>query len=166
MARNQRMDRALDPPKRGIWIATGLVMAGGLLVLLWAVSPAELGRRRALEALELGDTTARVVAYLGEAPARCPIASLAHLRETFPPGWPAASVNRAVQALETRTRERWVYPLSSRSAAGCQPRDGQTEIGVSAAGRVLWYVAVTGKTPLRLPDEISPAQPEGVASAR
>jgi hypothetical protein len=39
-----------------------------------------------------------------------------------------------------------------------------TEIGVGADGRLVWYVAVTGKTMLTLPDDLSPAGPEGTAA--
>lgn len=166
MARNHRVDRALDTPKRGIWIATGLVLLVGVITIVWVVSPTERGRRRVMDELELGDSTSRVVVYLGEAPARCPGSALSHLQPSFPPGWPAASVAAALQALEARTRERWVYPLSTGATAGCQPRDGQTEIGVSPDGTVVWYVTVTGKTPLRIPEDISPAQPDGAVSAR
>lgn len=156
----------MQTPKRGIWIATAAVLLGGLVVILWVTSPAEGRRREIMDRLELGDSASRVVALLGEAPARCPGAELAHLGASFPPGWPGSSSEAALQALGVRTHERWVYPLGPGRPAGCDPREGQTEIGISPDGTILWYVAVTGKTPLRLPAEISPASPDGAASDR
>ncbi len=135
-------------------------------MVLWSASPTERRRRGLVERLEVGDSASRVAATLGEAPARCAGRELSHLRESFPPGWPSSSVEEALQTLAARTGERWVYPLSLRRPAGCEPRAGQTEIGVSPEGNVLWYVAVTGKTPLRLPEDISPARPAGEASGR
>ena len=166
LARNRRVDRALDTPGRGVWIATGLVLLAGVLVILWVMSPTERGRRRVMEDLELGDSISRVVGFLGAAPARCPAAALSHLQPSFPPGWHAASVARALQALEERTLERWIYPVRPRTDTGCAPQDGQTEIGISDTGRVVWYITVTGKTPIRLPAEITPALPDGVGSVR
>ncbi|HEX6747441.1 MAG TPA: hypothetical protein VF092_09160 [Longimicrobium sp.] len=32
------------------------------------------------------------------------------------------------------TRERWIYP----GAHGCTPQKGETELGIDAAGRMLW----------------------------
>lgn len=159
--RNRRLDEALQTPKRGIWIATGIIVVLGILVLVWAVSPTERRRRSVMGDLELNDPASRVTELMGAPGARCPGSSVAHLARSFPPGWPASATEAALQEMGEETRERWVYPISLRRTASCAPRDGQTEIGVGRDGRVLWYVVVVGKTPLQLPDTYSPAAPEG-----
>jgi hypothetical protein len=137
------------------------VVLVGALVLIWVVSPTERKRRDLVERLEPGDSTSRVEELLGSAGTRCPVGSLAHLERSFPPGWPGASTQTAIQALARRTTERWVYPLSSRHRSECSPVDGVTELGVGGDGRIVWYVAITGKTTLILPDDLTPAGPEG-----
>lgn len=166
IARNRHLDRALGTQSRGIWIATGVILLAGLVALVWLTSPGERRQRELVERLELGDPSSRAVALLGEAPARCPASSLDHLRNSFPPGWPDIAADRALEALRTRTAERWVYPLSPRRVAGCDPVEEQTEIGIEADGTILWYIAVAGKTPLRLPEDIAPATPAGAPGDR
>jgi hypothetical protein len=143
-----------------------VVLLAGLVALIWMTSPAERRRRETMERLELGDSASRVVALLGEPPARCPGSGLDHLKASFPPGWPEVAAVGALESLGARTAERWVYPLSLRRVAGCEPADGQTEIGIGADGTILWYIALAGKTPLRLPEEIAPATPEGAPEGR
>jgi hypothetical protein len=154
----------LQESKRGVWRATAAIIVVGLLALVWAVSPTERKRREVVERLEVGDSVARVEELLGRGAVHCPVGSLQHLEKSFPAGWPASSIQSALQAISRRTRERWVYPLSSRHRPSCTPADGVTEIGVGADGRLVWYVAVTGKTTLTLPDDLSPAGPEGSAA--
>ena len=137
----------------------------GLVALVWVVSPTERRRRGLVENLEVGDSSTQVVQTLGSPSARCPGQELSHLQETFPPGWPAAAVQTTLQELGEQTRERWVYPMNPRRAAGCTPSDGQTEIGVDAEGRVLWIVGVVGKTPLQLPEDYAPADAQGAAGS-
>lgn len=117
-----------------------------------------------MERLEVGDSVTRVEELLGRGAVRCPVGSLQHLAGSFPAGWPASSIQSALQALTHRTKARWVYPLSSRHRPSCTPADGVTEIGVGPDGRLVWYVAVTGKTMLTLPDDLSPAGPEGTSA--
>lgn len=144
-----------------MWRATAAVVVVGLLALIWLFSPTERKRRDLVQRLELGDSVSRVEDLLGSAPLRCPVGSLDHLEGSFPPGWPGASSRSALQALQARTRERWIYPMGNRKPADCMPVDGSTELGVSADGHLVWYVAITGKTTLTLPDDLSPAGPEG-----
>jgi hypothetical protein len=59
--------------------------------------------------------------------------------------------------MDFATRERWVYPVNPRERIGCNAAAGHTEIGVDAQGRVLWSVDVTGRTPIRLPDDYTPS---------
>ena len=158
--RTRRIDNALQTQKRAMWTATALVLLVGVLVLVWVVSPAERRRRGAMDGLDVGDPASRLVQLLGEPAARCPAGDLAQLRGAFPPGWPGASVESALGTLAAATAERWVYPIG-RGSSDCAPLDGRTEVGVDAERRVLWYVTVTGKTPVQLPPEVSPASPGG-----
>lgn len=130
-----------------------------MLLLVWFISPGERTRRERVERLQLGDGEPRVTALLGAAAARCPAGTLAHLRDSFPPGWPGASLETALQGLAAGTSERLIFPLEAEDGAGCEPRDGNTEIGLDAEGRVFWYVALLGETPLRLPEGFAPAEP-------
>ena len=159
MPRNRRLDDALGTSKRSVWIATGLIVLGGVVLLFWFFSPGEQSRRDRVGRLEQGDASARVAAVLGEPPARCPAGDLAHLRESFPPGWPAASRATALQTLAAETSERWVYPLDDDEPAGCAGEAGTSEIGIDAGGRILWSVAIIGETRIDLPARFTPATP-------
>ena len=134
------------------------VLLVGLLVVIWAASPGERRRRGVMEDVVPGDTAAVVVGLLGEPAARC--SGVAHLRDAFPPGWPTAAVQTALQRLEAETAERWVYPVG-RGTPDCAPADGRTEVGIDGRGRVLWTIPVTGRTPVRLPADMTPAAPDG-----
>lgn len=123
------------------------------------MSPGERERSAQVERLQLGDPRERVSEVMGPPGARCSGGDLGHLAESFTPGWPAASLATALQTLGEETGERWVYPLSSRRTAGCEPADRQTELGFDAEGRLLWYVVIVGETPLRLPERFTPAAP-------
>jgi hypothetical protein len=129
------------------------------VVLVWFASPSERRRRGIVDRLEVGDPADRVEELMGVPGARCRGGDLEHLDASFPLGWPAASVATTLQTLGEETRDRWVYPLSSRREAGCAPADRQTEIGFDAEGRVLWLVGIMGESPLRLPDRFTPATP-------
>lgn len=128
-------------------------------MLLWFVSPGERKRRGLVDRLELGDPAERVMQIMGRPGARCPGRDLDHLSGSFPPGWPAAALETALQTLGEKTHDRWVYPLSSRRSAGCAPADNQTELGFDAEGRLLWYITIVGESPLRLPEQFTPAAP-------
>jgi hypothetical protein len=159
LPRNRRLDDALGTSKRSVWIATGLILLAGAVLLFWFFSPGERSRRDRVGRLELGDPSARVAAVLGEPPARCPAGDLSHLRESFPPGWPAASLETALQTLAGETSERWVYPLDDDDTASCGGRRGTTEIGLDAEGRILWSIAILGETRIELPERFTPATP-------
>lgn len=157
LARNRNLDEALGASKRSIWIATGVILLLGAVLLLWLVSPTERSRRAEVERLELGDPMGRVAGILGPPGTRCSGRDLAHLAGSFPPGWTAPSIETTLQALGEETGERWIYPLDEDDEAGCGPADGQTEVGLDGAGRLLWYVAITGESPLELPERFAPA---------
>jgi hypothetical protein len=99
-----------------------------------------------------------VVAVVGTRPVRCPVGTLEQLRESFPDGWAPAAVDVALERLRSGTRERWIYSLDPDEPSRCEvAEEGRTEIGVGPDGRVLWYVAITGKTFLVLPEEYAPS---------
>ncbi|HEX6069198.1 MAG TPA: hypothetical protein VFZ18_05225 [Longimicrobiaceae bacterium] len=159
MPRNRRLDQALGTSKRSVRIATGLIVAVGAVILFWFFSPGERTRRDLVGRLETGDLSSRVTAVLGPPGARCPAGDLSHLRESFPPGWPAASLETALQTLAGETAERWVYPLDDDDPAQCAGENGTTEIGIDAEGRILWSIAIIGETRIELPDRFTPATP-------
>ena len=134
-----------------------MILALGAILLLWLASPSERGRRSDMDDLAFGDPTERVASVLGPPAARCAGDDLAHLSGSFPPGWPTPSVETTLQALGEETGERWIYPLDDDDPAGCAPVDGQTELGLDAEGRLLWYVTITGESPLELPARFAPA---------
>src|SRR5690606_37683610 len=121
----------------------------------------ERTRRAEVERLEIGDPVARVEGILGPPAARCEGDDLAHLAGSFPPGWPQPSIETTVQALAAATDERWIYPLDEDASATCAPVREGTEVGLDAEGRVLWYVAIMGESPLELPDHFAPAPGDG-----
>lgn len=156
--RNRNLDEALGgSSKRSIWIATGVILLVGAVLLIWLVSPAERSRRADVERLTVGDAAGRVTTVLGPPAARCPGGDLDHLAGSFPPGWPTPSIQTTLQTLAEETNERWVYPLDDDAEASCAPAEDQTEIGLDGARRVLWYVAITGESPLELPERFAPA---------
>jgi hypothetical protein len=132
-----------------------VVVLLGAVVLLWSISPGERRREQVMERIRVGDEVARVEELLGPAQ-RCPVNGLAHLRTRFADEWPVAAVDVALQRLSRETAERWVYPVDARRPADCAGGEGNTEIGIGRDGRVLWYVTITGKTGLRLPDDYTP----------
>ena len=159
MARKYRMDRALRTRQRGIWIATAVVLLLGAGVIIWAVVSPERRRTRIVDRLEVGVGASTVAQMLGPAPATCAVGSLEHLRRSFPVGWPPAALESTIGKLQAETAQRWVYPLDARDPGGastCTRRSGATEVGLDRDQRVLWYVAITGRTSLELPPEYIP----------
>lgn len=128
----------------------------GIAVLVWALSSTERRRERAAGKLGLGDPAARVTQLLGPPAATCPPGSVEHLREHLPAGFPPAAEEETLGRLQVETAERWVYPLDGGEEAGCAPAEGMTEVGLDRSRRVLWYVPVTGKTPMVFPEEYLP----------
>jgi hypothetical protein len=157
LPRNRRLDDALGSSKRSIWIATGFILLIGAVLLVWLMSPTERSRRGEVGRLQLGDSQARVTEILGPPGARCQTGDLSHLSQSFPPGWPPPSVETTLQTLGEETASRWIYPLDPDDPAECTPADGQTEIGIDAGGALLWYVTITGESPLQLPERFEPA---------
>lgn len=139
------------------WVrwTTLLVLVVGVAAAVWAWSAPERRRERALKTLMVGDDAARVRALLG-VPHRCPVGRLEHLAAHLPDATPPAEAARVVEQLRARTAVRWVFPLRRSRAVRCDAPRGQTEVGLDRAGRVLWWIAVTGRSRLRAPTDLSP----------
>lgn len=157
MARRRAVsvDRALDTHGRGPLIATGVVVALGLIMLVWLVSPTERNRRTVVQELAIGTDSTVVLRELGE-PVRCPAGDMRSFSEAFPADWPRPVTELAVADLGARTAQRWVYAINLRKRLPCDSTEEHTEIGIDADGRVLWHIAVTGKTAVELPEAYTP----------
>jgi hypothetical protein len=156
MARTRAIDRVLHSHGRGPWIASGVIAALGLVLLVWFISPTERKRRATMSDVAIGADTTVVVRLLGP-PVRCPPKATEEVRAAFPTDWPPRLVETALSRMDYATRQRWVYAVNLRERPGCNDRERHTEIGVGADGRVLWAVDVTGRTPIRLPDDYTPS---------
>jgi hypothetical protein len=139
-----------------VWRVTAAVLLAGLLVLAFAFTNAEWSRRRTLRKLAVGADASRVTQLLGTPADSCPAGSLDHLRARFPPGTPPAVVEQVISRLQRETGSRWVYPLKAGGRAGCVPASRSTEVGLDRRRRVLWYVPVTGRVPVVVPDGYLP----------
>jgi hypothetical protein len=156
MARKYRMDQALRTRQRGIRIATAVILLLGAGVIVWALASPERRRTRIVDRLAIGLEASNVAQLLGPAPATCAVGSLDHLRRSFPVGSPPATVEGTIGRMQDETAQRWVYPLDARDPGGpsaCTRRSNATEIGLDREQRVLWYVAITGRTSLELPPD-------------
>lgn len=149
MPRSRTVARVLDPQQRGVRILTAVILLAGAGVLFWLFSPGERERRGIMERVELGDRAERLVELIGT-PRDCPPTQLDHLRASFPDATPPAQIEESLDRMARETRRRWVYPLDLRKPARCSGAEGQTEVGVDAEERIVWYVAVTGKSTLRI----------------
>ncbi|HEX6041372.1 hypothetical protein [Longimicrobium sp.] len=117
----------------------------GLLIMV-GVMLMSGGRRRERQAVQLvvGDDSTEVIQLLGSPPNRCEVSSLSHLGNQFPAQTPRPTVEDETARLRRGTATRWVYPRGE----GCVPGNGATEIGLDAAGKVLWIVPARDKQPL------------------
>jgi hypothetical protein len=154
--RDERLDRAIGRRRRGIWRATTAIVVVGVIALVWVWRSPERRRERVADRVGIGDDSAYVREALGVVGRRCPARELEHLRDRFASGLPPAALEYGMGRLHVETAERWVLPLEGEPAR-CLPSAGSTEIGLDASGRVLWIVPVTGRTPLRLPAGLIPA---------
>jgi hypothetical protein len=123
----------------------------GLLVIWMVLFTGDRGRERAVGRIAIGADSAAVASALGPPPGSCGRGSLEHLRDHFPTDLPGATVESTMDRLNRETARRWVYPRRGRDG-GCGAGRGATEIGLDREGRVLWYVPLTGTSPLVLPD--------------
>ncbi|MEX2584571.1 MAG: hypothetical protein WD766_14985 [Gemmatimonadota bacterium] len=160
--RTQRIDSALPSKNPGIWIVTILILVAGAVLLLTATGRSARERSAVMQRVQIGDSVQRVTEVLAMDAERCPGSELDHLRESFPEGWPAASIDVATETLTQLTQERLVYPLVEGREVLCSGSEQRTEIGIAEDGTVLWSVAVLGRTTLQLPGWVTPAGAEEV----
>jgi hypothetical protein len=154
--RAHRYERSVQEPQWAIRIATVVILAIGVAITIYALGRPEARRERATGGLSVGDTSASVVASLGQPRLVCRATDLSHLHGRFPVGWPAAAQEQAIDWLEENTAARWLYPLRARAEVTCQGLREGTEVGLGADDRVLWLVPMVGRQSLRLPDELEP----------
>jgi hypothetical protein len=155
--RSQKVDRALPSWNPGIWIVTLLILFGGIALIVAMSGQGDRERRATMDRVAIGDPAEEVIALLGREPLRCPVDDLGHLRPSFPEGWPAAAVDVAIENLEAATTERWLFATGLETPEMCVPVQRNTEVGVDAGGLIVWTVAQLGRSPLRLPSDLTPA---------
>jgi hypothetical protein len=139
-----------------VWIVTGVILLVGILIFVWAATSAVQQRQTAMQQVQVGDPATRATQVLGIEPIVCDANSLAYLEGSFPEGWPAAAVNLSIESLEEVTDAVWVFPIRPRDT-GCAAHPDRTELGVAADGTIVWLVPVLGRTPLHLPEWLTPA---------
>lgn len=149
--RNRHVDHALRVTPKGARRASAAILGLGLLVLWVVLFTGDRGRERNAGKIAVGADSARVAAALGPPGRACATGALENLRDHFPPDLPRATVESTLDRLRRETARRWVYPRRGEEP-GCAARPGTTEVGIGRDGRVLWYVPVTGRTPLVLPE--------------
>ena len=142
-----RVDQALrtrDRKRQSRMVSLAIIGIGLLAVAAALVFSG--GRRLETQAAKVvvGDDSTAVTRLLGAPPHRCPPSNLAHLATQFPAQTPRPTIEQETERLRRATVGRWVYP----DGQGCVPDDGATEIGLDAAGRVLWIVPARDKRPL------------------
>ncbi|HEX8272955.1 MAG TPA: hypothetical protein VF615_09985 [Longimicrobiaceae bacterium] len=154
------MDQALRTRQKGVRRVTGGILLAGIAVLVFVLLSPERRRERRVGDLRLTEDSASVRALLGEPGAACPPGGLEHLGRRFPAGTPPATVEEVVARLERETAGRWVFPLDPDDRVGCLPPNGSTEVGLDRRGRVLWYVPVTGRVAIVVPEGYLPSAAE------
>ncbi|HLL46385.1 MAG TPA: hypothetical protein VK399_06740 [Longimicrobiaceae bacterium] len=154
------MDQALRTRHKGVRRVTALILLAGLAVVAFIMLRPERRRERLVGDIELMADSASVRALLGTPGATCTTGGLEHLGRRFPTGTPPAMVGEVTDRLQRETAQRWVYPLDEDGRAGCVPPDGATEVGLDRQGRVLWYVPVTGRVALVVPEGYLPSAVE------
>ena len=158
--RDRRVDQALRTRQRGVRRVTGLILLAGIAVVAFVLLSPERRRERRAGDLRLTADSASVRALLGTPGATCTTGGLEHLARRFPAGTPPATVEDVIARLQRETAQRWVYPLDEDDRVGCVPPEGATELGLDRQGRVLWYVPVTGRVALVVPEGYLPSAAE------
>ena len=142
----------------GLWAVTILIVLAGVVLLYRARGGDLLMRPTAeLRGVPIGAPAADLGTEFAGGPVRCPGDSLDHLRDSFPEGWSPAAIDVAIDALEARTSQRWVYDVDGATAADCRPSPRRTEVGVTTDGFVLWFVPELGTSPIALPPSVTPS---------
>jgi hypothetical protein len=156
-SRSRRLDRALPNRTPGLWIVTILILVLGALLVLASAGQAARDRQDLMDRVRIGDDAENALAALGIEPRRCPGGDLGHLRASFPEGFSDAAIDVSLERLGEVTAERWVFELDGSAPEFCAPSPRRTELGVDAEGRVVWVVAVLGRSAVRLPESHAPA---------
>lgn len=154
--RGRRVNNALTK-NRSIWIATGVIVALGVLFIVVALGRTNRQRAMTVDQADPGQPASGVTSALGIQPVVCPPRPLDHLRESFPEGWAPAAVDVALEQLAAETMERWVYPMRAGRQVQCSGDGARTEVGVSPDSSIVWVIAVVGRTTVRLPPTYSPS---------
>jgi len=130
-------------------VSAGILALGILVVIAVMFFSPSRRRERAAGGLQPGDDTTAVLRRLGDAPQRCAPGEMAHVYNAFEGSIPRTTREAALEQMRQQTAARWLYP-----ARGCTPRQGDTEVGIGADGRVLWLVPATGLEPMVYPDTL------------
>ena len=132
------IDRALQTHKRGSRRLSVIIIVLGLIAAAAAFwySP-DQRRKRAARTLRPGASCAG------------PAGEMEQVRADL--GVSDADADSAMARLRRDTRQRWLYP----GKRGCTPQKGETELGVNAAGRVLWIQPASQQDNVALPTTIS-----------
>ncbi|HET7232948.1 MAG TPA: hypothetical protein VFJ16_23265 [Longimicrobium sp.] len=144
------IDRALNTHKPRSRLASVVIIVLGLAALAVALQyQPDRRRERAARQLSPGADTAAVLKALGAKPTRCPGGAPEHLRRELNTA-DDAEADSVMGQLQRGTRQRWLYP----GQHGCTPRKGETEVGIDAAGRLLWIQPAAEKSGVRLSPRI------------
>jgi hypothetical protein len=144
------IDRALKTHKPGSRRLSVLILVLGLIAAAVAVylSP-DHRRRREAERLPARADTTLVLRALGARPTRCPPGAMEHVSGEL--AMESAEADSVMVQLRRGTRQRWIYP----GRGGCTPRKGETELGIDAAGRMLWIQPGAQQGEVRLSPSIT-----------
>jgi hypothetical protein len=144
------VDRVIAGPPPTARRATLIILALGAVAVAWAGIARFTSREHKAGQIRLDADSAQVVALMGQPSARCSGAAVDHLRDAFPEGTPATTLDDEIVGLREQTARRWIYAPDPRP--GCVPAAGDTEVGWDHAGHVLWYVPATGRSAMVMPD--------------
>lgn len=130
---------------------SAVILLLGIVGVLVALNYApDRQRRRHARELPLGADSSAVLQRLGARPTRCPAGAMEHLLPHMS-GVGEEQQDTALARLRRGTEARWLYP----GRGGCRAEEGETEVGIDSAGRVLWVLPVARRGSVRLPDTIT-----------
>jgi hypothetical protein len=130
-------------------VSAGILALGIIAVIAVMFFSPSRRRERAAGGIQPGDDSTAVLTRLGTSPQRCAPGEMQHVYNAFEGSIPRTTREAALEQIRQQTAARWIYP-----ARGCTPRQGDTEVGLGADGRVLWMVPATGVVPMVYPDTL------------